>query len=279
MTAQPAYARNAMGGLSLLMPVFNEGRTLERAISRVLETNFPVRDVELIVIDDGSNDGSSELLDRLRLPDSVRVLRHPVNRGKGAAIRTGLEVVGGTYTTVIDADLEYDPADSAKLLDPLLDEKADAVFGVRGFEAHSAHSFWYVVGNKTVTLAGNFLYNSWISDLMTCHKMIRTEVFRSLRLRENGFAIEPEITARLLQAGARIYEVPVTYNARGHDEGKKLQAVDGARVLRTLVRCRLTPSAAVRRKRAWVATNGARPPEAEPARVASREQEAVRGPA
>jgi dolichol-phosphate hexosyltransferase len=276
LTARPAYTRDAMGGLSLLMPVFNEARTLERAIQRVLATDFPLDSVELIVIDDGSRDGSAELLERLKLPDTVTVLHHPTNRGKGAAVRTGLARAGGTYTAVIDADLEYDPRDTAKLLSPLLDRKADAVFGVRGFEAHSAHSFWYVIGNKTVSLTANVLFNSWISDLMTCHKMVRTDLFRALPLRESGFAIEPEITARLVQAGARIYEVPVTYNARGHEDGKKLQAVDGMRVLKTLIRCRLTGSPNAKNARTRVAVEEGKPPEVEFARSASREREASR---
>jgi dolichol-phosphate hexosyltransferase len=139
----------------------------------------------------------------------------------------------------MDADLEYDPWNFATLLGPLLAGEADAVYGVRGFQAHSAYSFWYVVGNKALTLAANVLYNAWLSDLMTCQKVLKTEMFRELPLRENGFAIEAEITARLLRAGARIYEVPITYRARRREEGKKLTAVDGVRVLATLARCRV----------------------------------------
>jgi hypothetical protein len=139
----------------------------------------------------------------------------------------------------MDADLEYDPKDIVRLVEPLEDERAEAVYGVRGFQSHSAYNFWYVVGNKGVTLAANVLYNSWVSDIMTCLKVMPTELFRSLPLRERGFAIEPEITARLLKRGVRIYEVPIEYNARSREAGKKLTALDGVKVIATLVRCRV----------------------------------------
>jgi dolichol-phosphate hexosyltransferase len=140
----------------------------------------------------------------------------------------------------MDADLEYDPTDFDALLAPLLAGEAEVVYGVRGFQAHSAYSFWYVIGNKAVTLAANVLYNAWLSDLMTCQKMLKTSLFRSLPLRADGFAIEAEITARLLRAGVRIFEVPITYRARRREEGKKLRPVDGVRVLATLARCRIS---------------------------------------
>jgi dolichol-phosphate hexosyltransferase len=229
----------AGGGLSVLMPVFNEQKTVVSAVERVLAVEVPVKSLEVIVIDDGSSDRTPELLGGREWPDNVRILRHEQNRGKGAALRTALADARFGYCTVMDADLEYDPSNSAALLGPLLAGDADAVYGVRGFQAHSAYSFWYVVGNKTVTLAANMLYNAWLSDLMTCQKVLKTEMFRKLPLRENGFAIEAEITARLLRAGARIYEVPITYRARRREEGKKLTAVDGVRVLATLVRCRV----------------------------------------
>jgi hypothetical protein len=139
----------------------------------------------------------------------------------------------------MDADLEYSPADIPMLLEPLRNGDADAVFGTRGFQAHSAYSFWYVMGNRAVSFAANVIYNCWISDIMTGQKAIRTDVFRTLNLRERGFAIEAEITARLVRRGVRVYEVPIAYKARSRDQGKKLTAVDGLRVLRTLVRCRV----------------------------------------
>jgi dolichol-phosphate hexosyltransferase len=225
--------------LSVLMPVYNERATIETAIARVLAENVSVDGLELIVVDDGSTDGTCELLDTRDWPDNVHVLRHERNRGKGAALRTGLERASGEYCTIMDADLEYDPSNFAALLAPLRAGEADAVFGVRGFQAHSAYSFWYVVGNKAVTLAANVLYNAWLSDLMTCQKVLKTSLFRTLPLRANGFAIEAEITARLLRAGARIFEVPITYRARRREEGKKLTTLDGLRVVGTLVRCRI----------------------------------------
>jgi hypothetical protein len=138
----------------------------------------------------------------------------------------------------MDADLEYDPQQIAPLLRPLLEGEAEAVYGVRGFEAHSAFSFWYVLGNKAVTMALNMLFNTWLSDIMTCMKVLPTALWRELALRERGFAFEAELTARLINAGVRIYEVPITYQARSREAGKKLTAIDGLRVLRTLVRTR-----------------------------------------
>jgi hypothetical protein len=138
--------------------------------------------------------------------------------------------------------LEYDPVDLALLLPPLVNGRVNASFGVRAFDGYSSHSFAFVLGNKGVTLACNVLFNVYLRDIMTCHKMIRTDLFRSLNLREPGFAIEPEIAARLVQKGERIFEVPVSYVARSTDEGKKLTAMDGLRVLRTLFRCRFAPA-------------------------------------
>ena len=211
-----------MTDLSIFMPAFNERETIETAMERVLGAELPFEDVELIVVDDGSSDGTRAVLAGGDWPERVRVLYHDRNHGKGAALHTALASARGTYSAIMDADLEYDPNDIALLAPPLVADEADAVFGVRGFRSHASYTFWYVVGNKAVTLAANVLYNSWISDIMTCHKMMRTDLFRSLRLRERGFATEPEITARLLRSGARIYEVPVTYRARGRDAGKKL---------------------------------------------------------
>jgi glycosyltransferase involved in cell wall biosynthesis len=225
--------------LSILMPVFNEAATVAEAIERALAAELPVRDRELVVVDDGSTDATGAVLAAGRWPDA-RLLRHTANHGKGAALRTALREATGELVAVIDADLEYDPADLAELVPPLQSGEAEVVYGTRGFQAHSAYGFWYVVGNKAVTLATNVLYNSWVSDIMTCQKVMPTELLRSLPLRERGFGIEPEITARLLRRGTRIYEVPITYRARRREEGKKLTALDGLRVLRTLVRCRVT---------------------------------------
>ncbi len=226
--------------LSILVPVFNERRTVERAITDMLATDLPGFRCELVVVDDGSVDGTRELLDDHDWPVRVRTFFHDANRGKGAAVRTALAHAEGVYATIMDADLEYDPASLGVLLAPLLSGQAEAVYGVRGFQSHSAFSFWYVMGNKLVTLVANVLYNRWLADIMTCHKIMRTDLFRSLRLTEDGFGIEPEITARVLRGGNQIYEVAVPYTARRREQGKKLTAKDGVRVLRTLVRCRFT---------------------------------------
>jgi glycosyltransferase involved in cell wall biosynthesis len=224
--------------LSILMPVYNERERVEKAIAEVLATELPT-DFELIVVDDGSTDGTREILRGRGWDNRVRLYEHEFNQGKGAAIRTGLTHATGDYAAIFDADLEYDPADLALLMPPLIDGRTNASFGVRAFDGYTSHSFLFVMGNKAVTLACNMLFNVYLHDIMTCHKMIRTDIFRTLPLRAAGFAIEPEITARLVQRGERIFEVPVHYRARSNEEGKKLTGADGFRVIATLVRCRL----------------------------------------
>lgn len=226
--------------LTILMPVYNEEERVGDAIEDALGVAYPFS-VELLVVDDGSSDGTPAILARHaeRAPDTVRVLRQEPNRGKGAALIAGVQAARGRFTGILDADLEYRADDLIPLMEPLLGGRANAAFGVRGFRGHTSHSYLYVLGNRFVTLAANVLFNVYLEDLMTGHKVVRTDIFQSLPLRERGFAIEPEIAARLLKRGERIFEVPVEYIARGHHEGKKLTSVDGLRVLRTLVRCRL----------------------------------------
>ncbi len=225
--------------LSILMPVYNERERVQQAIDEVLETELP-SDFELIVVDDGSTDGTREILRGGDWDERVRRFEHDPNQGKGAAVQTALRHARGEHSAIFDADLEYDPADLGLLMPPLLDGRANACFGVRAFDGYTSHSFLFVLGNKGVTLACNVLYNVYLHDIMTCHKMIRTDLFRSLSLRSAGFAIEPEITARLVQRGERIFEVPVHYRARSNEEGKKLTALDGFRVIATLLRCRFS---------------------------------------
>ena len=225
--------------LSILMPVYNERERAGEAIAQVLGTDLPTP-FELIVVDDGSTDGTAEVLRSAGADERVHLVAHERNRGKGAAVTTALAHARGEYATIFDADLEYDPADMALLLPPLLDGRANACFGVRAFDGYTSHSFLYVLGNRAVTLACNVLFNVYLHDIMTCHKMMSTDLFRSLNLRSAGFAIEPEIAARLVQRGERIFEVPVHYRARASEEGKKLTALDGVRVLATLVRCRVS---------------------------------------
>ncbi len=221
------------------MPVYNELATVEQAVAELLDADLGI-DTEVILVDDGSTDGTSELIAKADWPDKVTVLTHSTNQGKGAAVRTALGHAKGEFSAIFDADLEYDPEDLAALLPALTQGRSNAVFGVRAFDGYTSHSFLYVLGNKGVTLAANILFNVYLRDLMTCHKAIRTEVFRRLTLQARGFDIEPEITARLLQEGERIFEVPVHYKARSTEEGKKLTSVDGLRVIATLVRCRLS---------------------------------------
>jgi len=225
--------------LSILMPVYNERERVERAIAEVLATELPA-EFELIVVDDGSTDGTREILRDGDWDGRVRMFEHEHNQGKGAAIRTALTHANGEFSAIFDADLEYDPADLGLLMPPLLDGRSNASFGVRAFDGYTSHSFLFVLGNKGVTLACNVLFNVYLHDIMTCHKMMRTDLFRSLPLRSPGFAIEPEITARLVQRGERIFEVPVHYRARMTEEGKKLTAYDGFRVIATLLRCRFS---------------------------------------
>ncbi len=227
--------------LSILMPVYNERERVERAIAEVLATDLP-DEFELIIVDDGSTDGTREILRSGSFDDRVRLFEHDHNQGKGAAIRTALGHARGEFSAIFDADLEYEPSDLGLLMPPLLDGRCNACFGVRAFDGYTSHSFMFVMGNKGVTLACNVLFNVFLHDIMTCHKMIRTDLFRSLPLHSPGFAIEPEITARLVQRKERIFEVPVHYRARSNEEGKKLTAYDGVRVIATLLRCRFSPA-------------------------------------
>ena len=226
------------------MPVFNERETVATAVERVLAADIPVTALEIVLVDDGSTDGTRELLGSRAWPEGVRVVLHDRNRGKGAAVRTGLAAARGAYAVVVDADLELDAEDVGRLLPPLLFGEAEAVFGARRFPRGSIRRVRYGLGNKGVTAAANLLFGGSLSDIMTGYKAMPTALFRSLALRETGFGIEPEIVARLLGAGVSIHEVPVAYEPRTHKEGKKLTMVDGFRVLRTLLRCRLTPAPA-----------------------------------
>lgn len=227
----------AVGKLTIAVPVYNERERVARALKELLSTTLPVES-EIIVVDDGSSDGTWEELAQLPLPENVRLLRHARNRGKGAALRTALEAATGDAFIPFDADLEYDPQDLPKLLQPLIREEADVVYGTRAFGSHTSFSFWYVVGNRLLNLLTNVLFNCYISDLETCFKMVRTPVLRSLDLRADSFDIEAEVTAKLLRAGYRPYEVPIGYKARTRAQGKKIEWWDGVIALWTITKIR-----------------------------------------
>jgi dolichol-phosphate hexosyltransferase len=231
------------GRLSVLIPIYNE----ETGLTRLLDAVEEQPEVwELVIVDDGSDDRTPEILAErdFRLP--VQIIRHPANRGKGAAIRTALAAATGDLALIQDADLEYDPRDYPVLLEPFQRASVTVVYGSRSFSSHSAYSFWFVMGNKLVTLWTNLLFNTYISDMETCYKVMPIETWRSLDLRSNRFEIEPEITAKLLRAGHRIYEVPISYAARSRAEGKKLTWMDGVRAIVVLTRLRLVPHTAAR---------------------------------
>jgi dolichol-phosphate hexosyltransferase len=222
--------------LSVLMPVYNEVATIEAAVKRVLNVDYPCS-VELIVVDDGSRDGTREALAGLS-DDRLITHRHHTNTGKGAAIRTASQLATGDYVIPCDADLEYEPEDIPRLLEPVIRGEAEVVFGCRAFGSHSAYSFWYVIGNKVITFTANAMFNSWIADLETCFKLMPLQVYRELDVRSAGFGMEAEITGKLLARGVRPYEVPVSYRARSREEGKKITWRDGAEALWILGRVR-----------------------------------------
>lgn len=220
------------------MPVFNEVNTLQAAVERLLKTDLPLP-VETIVIDDGSTDGSRAAIQELIDAGRVRFIAHDRNRGKGAAMRTGIQEARGDLLTILDADMEYDPADYNELLRPILDGEAEVVYGTRSFGAHTAFSFWYVLGNKFVSFWASFLFNTWLTDIETCFKLAPTGVWRSLDLRSDGFGIEAEVTGKFLKRGHGIFEIPIEYRARSREAGKKLRWTDGVQALWTLLRVRL----------------------------------------
>jgi glycosyltransferase involved in cell wall biosynthesis len=212
--------------LSVLIPVYNEATTIEHVVERVRQ--IPAS-TEIIAIDDASGDGSGDVLERLRAAGKVdQLVRHPQNRGKGAAIRSGIAHATGDVVVIQDADLEYDPVDLPTLLGPIAAGKADAVFGSR-FQGgpHRVLYFWHAVGNNFLTLLSNMFTNLNLSDMETCYKVIRADLLKRLPLRSNRFGFEVEITARLSQAGARIWELPISYSGRTYAEGKKITWRDG----------------------------------------------------
>jgi len=221
--------------LSVIMPVYNEQETLTEILTRVRAVDL---EKEIVVVDDGSSDGTRDILKEEEKKGDLKILYHEVNKGKGAAVRTGLEHASGDFIIIQDADLEYDPREYPKLLKPILEGEAEVVYGSRSLVFKETMFLLQALGNKIVTLATNLLYGIALSDMETCYKVFRAEVIKSIPLRSRRFEFEPEITAKLLKRGYRIHEVPISYQGREYHEGKKLTWRDGITALWTLVKYR-----------------------------------------
>jgi glycosyltransferase involved in cell wall biosynthesis len=242
--------------LSVVMPAYNERDTIHEALRRVLDC--PVDSLEVIVVDDGSTDGTRELLTQgVALDPRVRVVLHDVNRGKGAALRTGFAEARGRFVVVQDADLEYDPNEYPQLLAPLLEGHADVVYGSRfaGGGAHRVLYYWHSVANHALTTLSNMVTDLNLTDMETCYKAFRREVLDEIRLEEDRFGIEPEMTAKVAQLGVRVYEVPISYYGRTYAEGKKIGLRDAFRALYCIVRYGV-PARARRRRKPWTPPPG-----------------------
>jgi glycosyltransferase involved in cell wall biosynthesis len=222
--------------LSVVMPVYNERETIDEIVARVLAV--PMR-VELVVVDDCSTDGTRAHLAELQKQCGFTLLLQPANQGKGAALRRGFAAVTGDIVAIQDADLEYSPEEFPRLAELIIEGRADVVYGSRFLGSHRVFLFTHYLGNLVLTLVTNVLYNTMLSDMETCYKVMRREVLDGLDLRSNGFGIEPEITAKIFKRRYRVYEVPITYDGRGYDEGKKITWQDGIVALWVLFRNRI----------------------------------------
>ena len=223
--------------LSVVMPAYNEQATIEEMVRRTLAV--PLR-IELIIVDDGSKDDTRDILARLSRELPIKVILQPANGGKGAALRRGFQEVTGDLVIIQDADLEYSPEEFPQLIALICEGRADVVYGSRFLGRHRVFMFTHYAGNRFLTLVANVLYNTMLSDMETCYKVMRTEVLRSMTLESDGFGIEPELTAKIFKRRYRVYEVPITYDGRGYDEGKKITWLDGFVALWVLVKYRFT---------------------------------------
>jgi len=221
------------GKLSIVIPVYNEMHTIEKIVKSVESTPLDSLEKEIIIVDDCSTDGTTEILRRDFEGNRFRVIYHSVNRGKGASLRTGFSVATGDIILVQDADLEYDPREYPKLLKPILDGKADVVYGSRfvGSEEKRVLFFWHSIGNKFLTLLSNMFTNLNLTDMETCYKVFRREILEKIRIEEDRFGFEPEITAKVARQKCRIYEVGISYSGRTYEEGKKINWKDGLSAL------------------------------------------------
>ena len=223
--------------LSVVMPVYNERTTIDEIIARVLAV--PLR-IELIVVDDCSKDGTREHLQQLQRQHGFTLLLQERNQGKGAALRRGFEAVSGDLVVIQDADLEYSPEEFPQLVELIVDGRADVVYGSRFLGRHRVFLFTHYLGNRVLTLITNVLYNTMLTDMETCYKVMRREVLTSMQLESDGFGIEPEMTAKIFKRGYRVYEVPISYDGRGYDEGKKIGWKDGVVALWVLLKHRFS---------------------------------------
>jgi glycosyltransferase involved in cell wall biosynthesis len=230
-----ARTRLASPRLSVVMPVFNEMATIDEIIPRVLAIPLPV---ELIVVDDCSTDGTRQHLQELQREHGFMLLLQERNQGKGAALRRGFAAVTGNMVAIQDADLEYSPEELPELADLIIEGRADVVYGSRFLGRHRVFLFTHYLGNRVLTLLTNVLYNTMLTDMETCYKVMRREVLNGLELESNGFGIEPEITAKIFKRGYRVYEVPISYDGRTYEEGKKISWRDGVVAIWVLVKNR-----------------------------------------
>ncbi len=238
MTPASAHVRRPLVDplLSVVMPVYNERDTIEEIIRRVLAV--PVR-TQLIVVDDGSKDGTRDILARLRRELDFELVLQERNQGKGAALRRGFQEIRGDIVVIQDADLEYSPEEYPELIQLICQGRADVVYGSRFLGRHRVFMFSHYLGNLVVTLLTNILYNTMLSDMETCYKVMRAEIVRGMNLRSNGFGIEPEMTAKIFKGGHRVYEIPITYGGRGYEEGKKVTWRDGIVAVWVLLKYRV----------------------------------------
>jgi glycosyltransferase involved in cell wall biosynthesis len=224
--------------LSIIMPVYNERETLRDILKQVRDVELPGIEKEILVVDDGSTDGSREILAAEAEAGDLRVFYHDTNRGKGAAVRTAIEHATGDMILIQDADLEYDPRDYPKLIQPIIEKRVTVVYGSRFLGPRKAMLFWHMLGNKLLTLMTNILFNAILSDMETCYKCFRADVVKDIPLHARRFEFEPEVTAKVLKRGHRIFEVPISYYGREYHEGKKISWRDAPLAFWTLLKYR-----------------------------------------